>query len=400
MQSLRPALTLKGRGFTASGVDNLALCPSTSNGERRPLLRIFPCRLGYTLIELLVVIAIIAILIGDLLPAVRKTREAAMRIQVTSDLKELSLAMDQVFDEYGVYPLDITDVRLLPHLSPELIHRIDRSIHDEFPRRFAFYYIISVRPGGEEKADWDFRIASGVGENPTAQTKNGSYYVASAAFYDKGFTVDPEGGVFPSEIKRIGVWIDPSNADSPVPKYFWAWKERNLAVSQPPPPPSSRYSLSSARLTARGAEMITPLLEEHPELAPQIRAYMLKPETTTQVLTQFSPAWFAPFDDILRLSDEEIVALPDTDLTDLEGDPAYLFSYDALRVLSTLYSNHEGVTSGLVAKLDAAEAAEIRGNAKAKRGQIDAFQNQVRAQTGKALSGQQARTMLALSKTL
>ena len=312
---------------------------------------------GFTLIELLVVIAIIAVLISLLLPAVQKVREAARNAQMKTELgTEICAGFNAFFERYGVYPPALDD-----------------------PRLPAFM------PGGR---------------SPETLAK------------DLNFTLSYE--------------VTPGTDQSPVNFQLCATEinatlefctDRTCvvtAVGQGSP------SVDAARLSASlalGAETVTPILRAHPELIPQVRPFLAQADIVDQtfktldlngdeVLTldeMLQNPFIAPFADFLKTPGffgPEIDRQIEIRRTDLTGDPKFLFSYESLRILSAFYVKNHGIAHALIVKLDAAEAAEARGDLHAKAGELKAFGNLVRAQSDKALPAVQAQALVTLAQTL
>ncbi len=380
-------------------------------------------RCAFTLIELIVVIAIIAILAGMLEPSFAKARAKARTAAMKSNVKLLMMGVQMFADDHEErLPASVTDFFNETYFDSEFLNRFTVVGDDRLRGPIEDELYCYMYPPEEPPEDKGFDGTFSSIENP-AQTVfirvKGSYSETTPSargYYLEGYG-DGHAATAPRRdgIDQVQAQIEQTQAlgaeaamevvklagdadlsleslkhdmtelESVVPaaEYFdmdndgFVTATDLLLAAVPPDPPSEENPAPG-----------DPLPEDPPT------PFTILQEFVTEAVTILDLDPEDPvFDELPQIPVEELVLMATE-----EADG--LFSAESVGELAIQYSTKLGPALGLCAKLDAAAAAEPRGEIEARDNILEAFRHQLRAQTGESFTPEQAETLEMLSRTL
>jgi prepilin-type N-terminal cleavage/methylation domain-containing protein len=334
---------------------------------------------GFALIELLAATAIIAVLIALLLPVIQRAREEYARKMAADNLRALLVASNEYFQVTGSYPRQLADLSEYCSANPGSCQLSAE--------------LLSGRAGGYA---YDFDADGDV---------DGADFLAVA---------EPE---FPGITGSVTLTID----------------RNGVITSTPTPGADAAREQAFDDLLGRAADTAAQLLKLDPNAISEVRGYVgmttvnagtlasvfdtLDADKDGEVsisevmaidntLGSFSPTLKGFLDALYRdlkwdsLSNEDRQAIA-VGMSELDTSQPLLLSYDGLGNLTSILINWgDGNAEALIAKLEAAEAAEAIGDLKGKSKALKQYRNLVKAERGRSLTRAEANILITISNTL
>jgi prepilin-type N-terminal cleavage/methylation domain-containing protein len=155
-------------------------------------------RRGFTLIELLVVISIIGVLIGLLLPAVQKVREAANRLQCENNLHQIGLALHNYHDNFNRFPPGYIDGNKNPASTPD---------NDVGPGWGWASLLLPYLEQGNVYNQIDFKQGVGIGNNAVVSQMPLTIFQCPSDPYQQNFPVYDSSFTNPIAIVAHGNYV-------------------------------------------------------------------------------------------------------------------------------------------------------------------------------------------------